>query len=130
MKTLRFNRCKDVPAPFWLFVLEETRFRNKSENPNHVAQYIEIEQKWQNVKQFYKEEVRKLKNEIKLCSETSYVLMTIYERHVHTLSIRNLVRTARKFDDYLYNVCSIDQVNTEDLSCVDTFWELYENRRW
>ena len=44
-KTLRFRKCKEVPAPFWLFTLEETKFRDKDEDPGEVSQLIETQKK-------------------------------------------------------------------------------------
>jgi len=45
MKNLTFTKCTDVPAPFWLFCLEETYFRNEGENVKDVSKLKEIEKK-------------------------------------------------------------------------------------
>jgi len=118
MKTLTFNRCKDVPAPFWLFVLEKTFIRYKNENPVNVSKLDDVQSKWQIVKNDYKIKVQKLKEEIRLNKTTTYEMDNGIERKL-------IQKTNRNYENYVYQILQTDNLIRDEISNIDLYWELY-----
>ena len=143
MKTITYKKCKSVPAAFWLFVLEETEFRGMDEDPKEVAKLEEIGEKYASVKAVYKETVTDLKGLINEIRVAQYAFMSTHNKlfmdtrgdiSLHKSSDESdrneFLQAARKFNDYKNNICKTYDLNKEEISDIDLFWELCEYRHW
>ena len=140
---ITYKKCKSVPAAFWLFVLEETEFRGMDEDPKDVAKLEEIREKYASVKAVYKETVTDLKGLINEIGVAQYAFMSMHNKlfmntrgdiSPHKSSNESdkieITQAARRFDDYIYNICKTYDLDREEISDVDLFWELCEDRHW
>ena len=82
MKILKYKKCKELPAPLWLFCMELAHFRELNESTKAISQLISTQSMWQTTKEFYKMELQLLKNEIKSKGEAFYKFMKVYEEKV------------------------------------------------
>ena len=135
MKILRYNRCKSLPAPFWLYVLELVEIRGNKEDPKLVAQLYETKESWATkYREAYKHQIKTLKKEIKEYGETAHILGAVLSgennRIEEKIEENNVARTAKKFNCYKYQISQIEGIPEEDLSDVDLFWDLHQDRHF
>ena len=79
--------------------------------------------------------MKQLKSEVREFGETAHILTSAFYRFKGTppnetvaINRRRFNATNRKFADYKYNVAMVEGMEEKDISDIDLFWELYDNR--